>query len=76
MRRLFAVIAAAVAAFFVFYTARLLVVTHMLTTVRANGHGAYVGAIVFPLLAIGIGWVAWRLWGGVETLERARGIQE
>ena len=45
MRRSVAVIAAAIAAFFVFYTVRLLVVTHLLTAVRAGGKGAYVGAI-------------------------------
>lgn len=76
MRKFFAVVAAAVAAFFVFYTARLLVVTHMLTTVRANGHGAYVGAIVFPLLAVGFGCVAWRLWAGTTQLESARAVPE
>lgn len=62
MRRFFAVIAAAFAAFFVFYTVRLLVVTRGLTSIRAGGQGAYTGAVVFPLLAIAFGWVAWRLW--------------
>lgn len=76
MRKFFAVIAGAIAAFFVFYTVRLLVVTHMLTTVRRSGHGAYTGAIVFPLLAIGFGWVAWRLWAGATELESARAVQE
>ena len=76
MRKLLAVIAGAIAAFFVFYTVRLLVVTHMLTTVRAGGHGAYTGAIVFPLLAIGFGWVAWRLWGRTTELESARAVPE
>jgi hypothetical protein len=47
--------------FFVFYTARLLYVTHGLTAIRTGGQGAYVGAIVFPLLAIVFGWAAWRL---------------
>jgi len=62
MRRLLGSIAAALAAFFVFYTVRLLVVTHFLTTVRAGGKGAYIGAMVFPLLALGLGWLARRLW--------------
>jgi hypothetical protein len=52
---------ALLSAFFVFYTARLLYVTHGLTAIRAGGQGAYVGAVVFPLLAMLFGWVAWRL---------------
>ena len=43
-------------AFFIFYTARLLVVTRGLRAVRAGGHGAYIGAAVFPLLAFLLGW--------------------
>jgi hypothetical protein len=62
MRRVFAVIAAAISAFWVFYTARLLVVTHMLSSLRSGGRGAYAGAVVFPVLAVLFGWLAWRLW--------------
>ena len=47
-------------AFFLFYTARLLYVTHGLRATRAGGQGAYVGAVVFPLLALSFGWGAWR----------------
>jgi hypothetical protein len=47
--------------FFIFYTARLLYVTHGLTTIRTGGQGAYVGALVFPLLAILFCWGAWKL---------------
>ena len=47
-------------AFFLFYTARLLYVTHGLRATRAGGQGAYVGAVVFPLLALSLGWGAWR----------------
>ena len=47
-------------AFFVFYTARLLYVTRGLTAIRPGGQGAYLGAIVFPLLALLFGWLAWR----------------
>jgi hypothetical protein len=46
---------------FVFYTARLLYVTNGLTSIRSGGRGAYVGATVFPLLALVFGWGAWRL---------------
>jgi hypothetical protein len=46
-------------AFFVFYTIRLLYVTHGLQTIRAGGQGAYIGAIVFPVLALLLGWGAW-----------------
>ena len=63
MRRLLAVLAALAAAFFTFYTVRLLVVTAFLTRLRPGGGGARVGAVVFPLLALACGWVAWRLWG-------------
>ncbi|HVZ63310.1 MAG TPA: hypothetical protein VG936_01890 [Lacunisphaera sp.] len=50
-----------VSAFFVFYAARLLVVTKGLTAVRAGGNGAYMGAAVFPCLALGFGWACVRL---------------
>ena len=46
--------------FFVFYTARLLYVTRGLRATRVGGQGAYVGAIAFPLLALLLGWGAWR----------------
>jgi len=48
-------------AFLIFYTVRLLYVTRVLTAIRAGGQGAYVGAVVFPLLALLFGWGAWRL---------------
>ena len=54
--------------FFVFYTARLLYVTRGLRATRAGGQGAYIGAIVFPLLALLLGWGAWRF---VRALRRA-----
>jgi hypothetical protein len=60
IRVVFGLILALLSVFFIFYTARLLYVTHGLTAIRAGGQGAYVGAIVFPLLAIVFGWVAWR----------------
>lgn len=62
MRRILAMIAGLVSAFFVFYTIRLLVVTAFLTRTRAGGGGAFLGAIVFPLLAAGFGWLAMRTW--------------
>ncbi len=60
--RLLAITAGCVSAFFVFYTARLLVVTQGLQHTRAGGQGAYVGAVVFPILALGTGLLASRLW--------------
>lgn len=71
MRRVFAMAAAAVSAFFVFYTVRLLVVTGFLQRTRPGGGGAYVGAVVFPLLALLCGWIAVRAWRGAGR-ERAR----
>jgi len=53
-------------AFFVFYTVRLLVVTRGLRAVRAGGHGAYAGAVVFPILALLLGWLGWRVAGVVR----------
>jgi hypothetical protein len=60
--RAIAIALGAVSAFFVFYTVRLLSVTHMLRQTRAGGQGAYVGAVVFPVLALGLGWGAMRCW--------------
>ncbi len=62
MRRALAALTALVSTFFVFYFVRLLVVTGFLRHVRAGGNGAYIGALVFPLLAIAFGWAAVRLW--------------
>ncbi len=57
-----AILLALASAFWVFYTARLLYVTNLLRATRAGGQGAYVGAVVFPLLALLFGWGAWRCW--------------
>jgi hypothetical protein len=72
MRRAVAVIAAFCSGFFVFYTVRLLAVTAFLTRTRPGGGGAYVGAVVFPLLALLFGWAAWRAWRGAARLSIAR----
>lgn len=55
-----------ISAFWVFYTVRLLYVTKLLRAIRAGGQGAFVGAAVFPLLAIAFGWGAWRCWRGTR----------
>ena len=73
MRQVFAMVAAAVSAFFVFYTVRLLVVTGFLQRTRPGGGGAYVGAVVCPLLALLCGWIAGRAWRGGGR-ERARPV--
>jgi len=62
MRVAVAVITGLISAFFVFYTVRLLVVTSFLTHTRAGGGGAFIGAVVFPLLALLFGWIAVRMW--------------
>ncbi len=62
MRRIVAVIAGLICAFFVFYTIRLLVVTAFLTHTRAGGGGAFIGAIAFPVLAFFFGWLAAKAW--------------
>ena len=71
MRRLFALAAGLCSIFFVFYTIRLLVVTRFLTQLRPGGGGARMGAVVFPLLALLFGWVAFRLWRGARDRSRA-----
>jgi hypothetical protein len=55
-------VAATLSAFFLFYTVRLFVVTGFLQHTRPGGGGAYIGAVVFPLLALGFGWAAYRGW--------------
>ena len=47
-------------AFFLFYEARLLYVTSGLTATLEGGQGAYVGAVVFPFMALLLGLGAWR----------------
>lgn len=54
-----ALLLALLSAFFVFYTARLLYVTRGLTAIRVGGQGAYVGAVVFPLLAVVLALGGW-----------------
>ena len=63
-----ALLLALLSGFFVFYTARLLYVTQGLRATRAGGQGAYIGAVAFPLLALLLGWGAWRC---VRALRRA-----
>jgi hypothetical protein len=60
--RIIAVAFGCVSAFFVFYTGRLLVVTRFLQGVRSTGHGAYIGAVAFPVIAVAFGWAAVALW--------------
>ena len=60
--RVVAIVLGVISAFFVFYTVRLLVVTHGLRQLRAGGNGAYVGAVVFPLIALVFGWASARTW--------------
>ncbi len=57
-----AIVFGLISAFFVFYTVRRLVVTGALQHIRVGGQGAYLGAVVFPLLAIAFGWLAARSW--------------
>ena len=66
LRRVLAVIAGFISAFFVFYTIRLLAVTAFLTRTRVGGGGAFVGAIAFPILALLFGWLAVRVWRGAR----------
>jgi hypothetical protein len=60
--RFLAIIGGLLSAFFVFYTIRLLVVTSGLQHIRVGGEGAYIGAVIFPLLAAALGWASVRAW--------------
>jgi len=60
--RTLAVVLFALSAFFIFYTVRLLAVTGALAHTRPGGQGAYVGAIIFPLLALAFVWSGVRCW--------------
>ena len=60
--RIIAIALGLISAFFVFYTVRLLVVTHGLQQLRTGGGGAYIGAVVLPLIAITFGWASVLLW--------------
>jgi hypothetical protein len=62
MLQLIAIVAGLCSAFFIFYTIRLLAVTRFLTQLRPGGGGAWVGAVVFPALALLFAWAAIRLW--------------
>ena len=60
--RVLAVALGLIAAFFVFYTVRLLVVTGFLMHTRPGGQGAFIGAVVFPLLSVGFGVASANVW--------------
>ena len=54
-----AVFTGLISVFFIFYTIRLLYITRGLTAINTGGQGAYIGAIAFPLLAVGFGFIPW-----------------
>jgi hypothetical protein len=60
--KIIAIVLGLCSAFWVFYTARLLVVTGFLQHTGAGGQGAFIGAVVFPLLAIAFGLAARSCW--------------
>lgn len=60
--RLVSAVLGLVSLFFLFYTLRLLIVTHGFQQIRPGGQGAYIGAVVFPLLAIAFGWASMACW--------------
>jgi hypothetical protein len=64
---LLATFLALVAAFFVFYEARLLFVTRGLRSIRPGGSGAYFGAVTFPLIALVFAWGARRSWRSSQS---------
>ena len=70
MLRAIAIVAAALSAFFLFYTVRLFAVTSLLQRTRPGGGGAYVGAVVFPILALSFGWASYRAWSAAGASSR------
>jgi hypothetical protein len=60
--RIFSVALGLASGFFTFWTLRLLVVTGLLLHTRAGGQGAYIGAVVFPVLAFACAWASRRCW--------------
>jgi hypothetical protein len=60
------------AAFWIFYSIRLLTVTRGLQGIRPGGQGAYVGAVVFPALALVCGWLSVRWFRRVRRLGRSQ----
>jgi hypothetical protein len=71
MVRVFAAVLALCSVFWVFYTARLLAITGFLQHTRVGGQGAFVGAAVFPLLALGFAWAARAAWRRGADREKA-----
>jgi hypothetical protein len=59
-------------AFFIFYTIRLLYVTQLLTAIHTGGQGAYIGAVVFPILAIVCGFLSWRSMKAAQKRRQAK----
>lgn len=55
-----AVLTGLISVFFIYYALRLLYITHGLTVINTGGQGAYIGAVAFPLLAAGSGYIAAR----------------
>ena len=70
---LIAAVSATISLFFIFYTLRLFIVTHGLSAIRPGGEGAYIGAVAFPLIAIGFGWFARRQWRSVPRRDEHHG---
>jgi hypothetical protein len=60
--RALAVVFGAVSVFFLFYTVRLLAVTHWLREIPPSGGGAYIGALAFPIIAVALAWAARGCW--------------
>jgi hypothetical protein len=69
--RVLAVTFAGICVIFVVYTVRLLAVTRGLHAIRTGGQGAYVGAVVFPLLALSAGWLSVRWFGRARRIRQA-----
>jgi hypothetical protein len=70
VRRVIALLAGCASAFFAFYTLRLLAITKFLTHTRVGGGGAFVGAVVFPVLTLLFAWVAVRAWRAKPAVSR------
>jgi hypothetical protein len=65
-RALFAaagLVSGALAAFFAYYTIRLLYINLTVPAVAAHRQtGMYIGAVAFPIATAGFAWLSWKCW--------------
>ena len=62
---------AAMCIFFVYYTGRLIYINVFGPSLAGRRHaGMYVGAVAFPIAAMGFGWLSWKTLGAAAAAGR------